>query len=256
MGNVVGAQLYTLKAHTQTIEDVRVTMQKVREIGYTAAQVSGFGPMNPEDIAEAAKAADLKIVATHVAWDRFQNDLEAVIAEHKLWGCKHSAIGALNRDEYLNENGVDRFLGELKDIAARLRQEDITFSYHNHCEELEKFGEKTWLRDLYDKADPADLKAELDVYWVAAGGGDPAEWIRSVKDRTPLLHLKDMTMIDFRKQVFAEVGEGNLNWPAILKAAKESGVEWYLVEQDDCYGRNEFDCLKTSYNNLVKMGLS
>jgi len=59
-----------------------------------------------------------------------------------------------------------------------------------------------------------------------------------------------------REQRFAEIGEGNLNWTAILDAAKKGGVEWYLVEQDRCYDRDPFESLAISYRNLVKMGLS
>ena len=51
------------------------------------------------------------------------------------------------------------------------------------------------------------------------------------------------------EQVMAEVGEGNLNWPAILQACREIGVEWYAVEQDVCR-RDPFESLKISYENL------
>jgi sugar phosphate isomerase/epimerase len=72
--------------------------------------------------------------------------------------------------------------------------------------------------------------------------------------RQPLLHLKDMVVAN--KEVrFAPVGEGNLNWPAILEAARAAGVEHYVVEQDSSYEADPFDCLATSYRNLVKMGL-
>ncbi|MCY2926086.1 MAG: sugar phosphate isomerase/epimerase, partial [Planctomycetota bacterium] len=108
---------------------------------------------------------------------------------------------------------------------------------------------------LYDRADARHLKAELDTYWVAAGGGDPAAWIRRLPGRQPLLHLKDMAIVPGHGQRFAPIGEGNLNWPAILAAAAESGVRWYLVEQDDCYGESCFDVLATSYRNLRTMGL-
>jgi sugar phosphate isomerase/epimerase len=53
----------------------------------------------------------------------------------------------------------------------------------------------------------------------------------------------------------AEVGEGNLNWGAILPACKAAGVEWYIVEQDETYGGDPFDCLGTSLRNLKAMGL-
>jgi sugar phosphate isomerase/epimerase len=53
----------------------------------------------------------------------------------------------------------------------------------------------------------------------------------------------------------AEVGEGNLNWPAILAACKSAGVEHLLVEQDICY-RDPFDSLELSLRNLKEMGAS
>ena len=65
-----------------------------------------------------------------------------------------------------------------------------------------------------------------------------------------------MVITPEREQRFAEIGEGNLNWPAILAAAQEVGVEWYFVEQDRCYGRDPFESLAISYRNLVAMGLS
>ncbi|UCD39610.1 MAG: hypothetical protein JSV87_04140, partial [Candidatus Bathyarchaeota archaeon] len=58
-----------------------------------------------------------------------------------------------------------------------------------------------------------------------------------------------------REQRFAEIGEGNMNWQAIIEAAEESGVEWYLVEQDNCYGRDPFESLRISHRNLKAMGL-
>ena len=57
-----------------------------------------------------------------------------------------------------------------------------------------------------------------------------------------------------REQLMAEVGEGNLNWPAILDACKATGAEWYIVEQDTCQ-RDPFESLAISLRNLQGMGL-
>ena len=108
---------------------------------------------------------------------------------------------------------------------------------------------------LYEQGSPKHLKAELDTYWVQAGGGDPVAWIRKCAGREPLLHLKDMCVTPSREQRFAEIGEGNLNWPDILKAAEQGGVEYYLVEQDQCYERTPLESLAISCRNLKAMGL-
>ena len=92
----------------------------------------------------------------------------------------------------------------------------------------------------------------LDTYWIAAAGGDVSYWIRQMHDRIPCVHLKDMQVHNWNP-VMAPVMEGNLNWPSIFEALSESRCEYMLVEQDVCQG-SPFDCLKTSYDNLVSAG--
>jgi sugar phosphate isomerase/epimerase len=77
--------------------------------------------------------------------------------------------------------------------------------------------------------------------------------VRKAKGRADLLHVKDMA-IKAREQLFAEVGEGNLNWPAIMAAAADAGTQWYIVEQDTCQ-RDPFEALAISFKNLQGMGL-
>ena len=253
--DVVGAQLYTVRKFTQTAEGVAEALRKVADIGYTAIQMSGFGSVDPEEVAKMVEGNGLTVASTHTSWDRFLNDLDAVIEEHLLWKCSHPAIGGLP-GEYRSLDGLKRFVDELAPVAEKLAQVGMDFSYHNHNHEFVKYGDKTWLQLLYEQTDSSTLKFELDVYWVQAGGADPALWVSKCAGREPLLHLKDMSITPEREQRYAEVGEGNLNWPAILAAAKKGGVKWYLVEQDQCYDRDPFESLAISYRNLQAMGLS
>jgi len=250
---VLGAQLYTVRDSTQTADDLRETLRKVREIGYTAVQLSAVGPIAPDEIAGLVREAGVTVAATHAAWPRFLEDLDGVIREHQMWDCRHTAIGGLPND-YYSEAGVPRFLEELVPVAERLAAAGLDFSYHNHDREFARCGKRTWLAQVFDGADPRHLKAELDTYWIQAGGGDPADWIRRCAGRVPILHVKDMCITPEREVRYAEIGEGNLNWPAILRAAEEGGVEYLVVEQDECYGRDPFESLAISYGNLRRMG--
>ena len=253
--NVVGAQLYTVREFTKTLDGVAESLKKVADIGYTAIQISGFGPVDPKDVARLVDDNGLAVVSTHTGWDRFQDDLDAVIAEHQLWKCDHPAIGGLSA-EYRSADGVKRFAEELAPIAEKLAQAGMDFSYHNHNHEFAKYGDKLWIEMLMEQT-PADmLKFELDVYWIQAGGADPALWVAKCAGRDPLLHLKDMRITPEREQRFAEIGEGNLNWPAILAEAQKAGVDWYLVEQDQSYDLDPFESLAISYRNLCAMGLT
>ena len=76
--------------------------------------------------------------------------------------------------------------------------------------------------------------------------------IRQLKERVPITHLKDETK-DERK-TFAEVGEGGLDWPGILQASDESGVEWHCVEQDRT-DRDPLESAAISMRNLKSWGM-
>jgi sugar phosphate isomerase/epimerase len=47
-----------------------------------------------------------------------------------------------------------------------------------------------------------------------------------------------------------EVGCGELDWRAIFAACDKAGVKYAMVEQDDCYGDDPFECLRISYENI------
>ncbi len=252
--HLLGAQMFTVRNFCKDNEGVRESMKKLADIGYKTVQVSGFGPVDWKEVAKAAKDNGIQIVTSHSAWPRFKNDLDLLIEEHEWMDCRCLAIGGIGKD-YFTMEGITRFLDELAPISEKLAKHNMSFSYHNHNMEFVKYDGKAWLDWLYEKADPKMLCAELDVYWVQAGGGDPVQWIRKCAGREPIVHLKDMVMTMEREQHFAEIGEGNMNFSAILQAAKESGVQYFMVEQDNTYGRDPFESLAISYRNLRAMGM-
>ena len=248
----IAAQMFTLREFLTTPADIATTMKRVKAIGYHAVQLSGLGPIDPQELATILDGEGLQAVITHTSFDRMLNDLPSVIADHKLWKCPNVAIGGLP-EEFRNADGYVRFAGVATEVARKLDEAGLTFSYHNHAFEFQRFNGKTGIELLYAHADPKLFKAEIDTYWVQYGGGDPAEWISRMKDRMIVIHFKDMTIID-NQITMAEVGEGNLNWPRILQACREAGVAWYAVEQDICQ-RDPFESLAISLRNLHAMGV-
>ncbi|MCX7591788.1 MAG: sugar phosphate isomerase/epimerase, partial [Kiritimatiellae bacterium] len=247
--------LYTVRKFTQTADDLRRTLERVAAIGYRAVQTSALGPIPTPEVARMVRQAGLTVVATHVSWSDFLNNTEKVIEDHRILGSAHAGIGGLP-GTYHSEQGLDRFVAELEVVLPKLEAAGLAFSYHNHNHELAHYSGRPWLELLMERTAGLPLNFEIDTYWIQAGGGDPAAWIRRCKGRVPLLHVKDMIVTPQRETRFAEVGEGNLNWPAIFEAAEESGVNYILVEQDNCYERDEFESLAISYRNLLKFGYS
>jgi len=251
---IAGAQLFTVREFTKTIPEIADTLKKVADIGYTAVQLSGggFATEDPKQIARLCKDLGLAVASTHMKWERYLNELDAVIEEHKDYGCSDLAIGGLSQD-YRSVEGVKRFADQFAPIAERLAKEGMTFSYHNHNMEFVRHGEKVWLELMFDQV--PGLCFELDTYWVQAGGACPVAWIKKCRGLCPLLHYKDMAITPQREQVFAPVGEGNLDWPSIVAASEASGAKYALVEQDRCYDRDPFDCLAISCRNMKSWGL-
>ncbi len=250
-----GAQLYTVREFAKTIPDIAQTFKKIREIGFKGIQISGFGPVDPKEVAKLLADSGLTVACTHMGWGSFQNDLDKVIETHRMWNCTHPAIGGLP-GEYFTPEGLKKFLDELAPIVEKLRANGMDFSYHNHHHELAHTGPggKPWLGALYETASPDLLKAEIDTYWIAAGGGSPVAWLNKVAGRMPVIHLKDMIILSDREIRMCEIGEGNLDWAGIHQAAKDGGCEWALIEQDNTYGKDPFEALALSYRNLKAMG--
>lgn len=250
--SAIAAQLYTVREFTKTPADITATMKKVAAIGYRAVQLSALGPMDPVELRKVCDGEGLKVCATHIAYAQMRDEPQAVIDLHHTYGCPYAGIGGLPA-EYRNAEGYPRFAAEASQVARRLAQGGIRFVYHNHSFELERFGNRTGLAILYEESDPRHFLSELDTYWLQHGGASPAAWLRKLKGRAPCLHLKDMTNKG-GQQLMAEVGEGNLDWPDILAAAREAGTEWYIVEQDTCQ-RDPFESLAISLRNLRQMGI-
>jgi sugar phosphate isomerase/epimerase len=122
----LGAQLYTIREFTQTLENIDRSLERIASIGYTAIQISAFGPVDPREVAKLVQLNGLTVAGTHMGWDRFLNSIDEVIENHKLWGCRHAAIGGLP-PEYFSLEGLDRFLDELQPVAEKLAEAGIDF---------------------------------------------------------------------------------------------------------------------------------
>jgi len=247
---VIAAQLYTVRDKLKDPSQLIGVLRQVRGIGYRAVEVAGLGPKTIDRFADALKRSDLIACAAHVSLERLKGDLAMVTWECKSWGCKYVVVPAMP-DGYRSAAGFKRFATEAGDLARKLNKSGLSLVYHNHAFELEHWDRRTGLETLLASTQDDMLQAELDTYWLQYGGANPAAWIRKLKGRVPIVHLKDMA-VDRGNPIMAEIGEGNLDWPDILNACKEAGTEWLVVEQDECR-RDPMDSLAISYRNLSKL---
>ncbi len=247
----IGAQFYTLREHCKTTEELAEALKKVADIGYKTVQLSGVCAYDPAWMKEQLAQNGLLCVLTHTATDRLLAEPATVAAEHEVYGCKHIGIGYYN----IAEAGMDAFVEKFVPVGEALHATGKQLMYHNHHMEFAKLGDDLIMQQLIDRFTPRQLGVTMDTYWVQAGGADPVVWLRKLAGRTPCIHLKDMGYLPGTPHAMLPVGEGNLNWDAILAAAQDTGVQYALVEQDNCNGRDPFECLASSYKYLKAQGL-
>ena len=198
---------------------------------------------------------------------------DKIVGDCHALDCSFIRIGMLPMDCMGSLEKVLHFCRMANDAAKKLADEGIKLYYHNHHIEFRKFDGVTMLDIIRENADR--LGFELDVHWVHRGGYDPATVIRDYAGKVDLIHLKDYRiggiapeafealgkgdfrtfMGEFKNVVqFAEVGEGTLDMQGIIETSLEAGAKHFFIEQDELYGKDVFDCLTTSKNNLNKLG--
>ncbi|MBA4103856.1 MAG: sugar phosphate isomerase [Arthrobacter sp.] len=259
------------------------TLRKVNAIGYNAVEVSQI-PMTTANVAELDRSRSelgMDIAALSVAMetpkgmpgDSLKDHFDKIVDDAKRLDAKLLRIGMLPFPAMKSISAVVDFAKRANEYAQRLQEQGLGLYYHNHHIEFAKF-DGTYMLDIIAGNSPA-MGMEIDVHWVQRAGLDPVRTLEKYAGRTAMVHLKDYRigelpesalgfldagdfmgfMAEFKNVVqFAEVGEGNLDFPAIIPAAQAAGAQYLLVEQDELYGRTVWNALQTSYDNLVAMG--
>jgi sugar phosphate isomerase/epimerase len=243
----IAVQPYTIREFLS--KDYAGSLEKVAQIGYKGIELGR--PPEGMTVAEQKALLDrigLKVVGTHAGFDTLEFDPESICDYlEEVDGGKFVAISLrfASRDDVLGK------AEKMNKIGEQFRKRGVTFLYHNHDWEFVKFDGEYALDILLQETDPQLVQTELDTYWIKKGGEDPAAYLSKLKNRAPMLHIKDVEAGE--EQFFAEIGEGILDFQAIAKVAEEIGTQWMVVEQDKTR-RDPFESLAISYRNLAKLG--
>lgn len=250
---LIGAQGYTIRMYCQNERDIARSLKRVRDIGYTCIQVSGFGAVAPKKLREICDDNGLRIVLTHSPEARILHDTDALIEEHKLMGAKYVGIGMIP-DRYRCPAWLPYFAEDFAPAAQKMADAGLYFMYHNHGFEFERLPDGRLMMDVLLSAMPKEIMGvTADTYWLQFGGMDVCAWLRRNAERLRCVHFKDMAIKGFEHR-YAALGDGSLDFSAIKRTLEELGTtEYILVEQDDCYGENPFDCLARSYRHLQSL---
>lgn len=254
------------------------TFAKIREAGVSYFELSQIDMTDQliEDILKASEKHGVTVMATSVNYQPlFGNnakgldmvrDFDKIVAYNHKLGVRFIRDSLIPRSCIHSEKGFYEAAETFNAYGKRFYEEGIQLCYHNHHFEFERFGDKTGFEILVENTDPKYVQFEPDVHWIQRAGQNPIDWIRRLAGRESLVHLKDYRIrfpegdpapdIFTREQCiqFAELGQGNLDIPEIIKVSLECGAEYLPVEQDQTYGKDPFQCLKESVSYIKSIG--
>ena len=233
-----GINLYSLRTLIGNEEDFLKTALALSCMGYDTLQFSG-APYDPEVIRRVSAASGMPVVVTHVPMDRIINDTDSLMKEHESFGCRCIGLGAMPPALVCDEENFKITVEKLNAAAKKMKDNGFVFCYHNHHFEQYRVNGKPALDYLIENAEYIHFTA--DVYWLQYGGADVLKTIKKMAGRVDCIHLKDYRVnakTDENGNIsyvpgFAPVGDGVLDFRAIIETAKECGTKHFLVEQDD-----------------------
>ncbi|MCL2837396.1 MAG: sugar phosphate isomerase/epimerase, partial [Defluviitaleaceae bacterium] len=189
---------------------------------------------------EKLDKSGLACSSMHVGLDNFYNDLDKVISDAVTIGAQIVSIPWMEAEL---EADVLKMVNFVRENAAKVSENGLKWTYHNHAHEFKPLDTgKDFFDVLLDNTDASQINLQVDTYWVEQADVPVTGFIEKYKARIGGFHLKD----------HREVGAGDIDFPAVLKAAKELGQEWLVVEQEE-FEADPFDCIRVSYNNVRKI---
>jgi sugar phosphate isomerase/epimerase len=234
----LGLQLYSLRE--QFKKDVPGTLAKVKEFGFTQVELAGTYGKSPEEFTALLAQHGLKAVAGHFGYEQFRDNPEGVAQEAKALGLEYAGTAWVPHSGAFDEATARETAKVFNRAGEALAKHGIKFYYHNHGYEFTPVGDGTAFDVLVKETKPEWVSFQMDVLWTVFPGQDPAKLMEKYGSRWALMHVKDLRKgvatgsltggTDTKNDVV--IGTGQVNWPALLTAAKKAGVKYYFIEDE------------------------
>ena len=235
----VGLQLWSLREYGP--KDLPGTLAKVRAMGFREVEGAGLWKHGLSEFKAALDTAGLGCTSAHMDLDRLRDKTAEALAEAKGMGATwvvcpwipHGKTG-FTRDDALKAADTFNKIGKAAGDAG------LRFGYHCHGYEFVPATEGTLFDTLAQAADPATVTFQIDVFHAHHGGADVPKLILKHKSRVTSLHLKDVKKGEkivagtagAGPEVDVPVGTGQVDYPAVLRAAVAAGTLKYFVEDE------------------------
>ncbi len=252
----LGVQAHSFKKYytdpNATTDSLKQVFCEIKAMGYDQLQSAYYGKFSHEEYMSAVRSAGLELIGTHYEYLKIRDDIKATMKLHEeLFGTKTIGIGSMPLMYRDTPEGVRQFIEEVNEFVKILTSEGFTFTYHHHHFEFVPFPDGRCMMDMLTEGFAPEVSFCLDTHWLQRGGACPVSWIEKLSGRIPVLHLKDMGVykdggpLDIFPKI-VPVGDGNLDFTAIIAAAEKAGVKYYCVEYDVADDPEPLEALRRS----------
>lgn len=244
----IAVQLYSLRE--QLANDYEGIIRQVAAMGYRGVETAGNYGESPAYAARLFRELDLQVPSMHAPMPMLDH-LPQIIDAAQTLGVKRVVCPWYPPERFTTMDDVRAICDELNQVNDALRAQNLELHYHNHWQECAMLDGKRVYQYMLDLLAP-DIGFELDVYWAQTAGLDPAQVVRELGKRAPLLHIKDgpATM----DGDMTASGEGVVNMHALADASRDT-AEWWIVELDRC-ATDMLEAIQKSYTYLTQNGLA
>lgn len=233
----LGVQTYSFRNYFP--KNLVETLDKVHQMGFKEVEVFSR-TIPPEELKKLCDARGLTIPSTMVGFELLQDNPKEVIELANTLGAKYVSCAWIPHDfGNFGLEDAQKAIKVFNEAGKILAENNLTFAYHPHGYEFKSYQEGNLLDYIIKNTNPNYVAFEMDTYWIHFGGGNPVEWLKKYPNRWKLMHLKDMKKgteknLTGNSPVDTNVplGQGELDFPSILKTAKEVGVLHYFIEDE------------------------
>jgi sugar phosphate isomerase/epimerase len=262
----MGLQLYTIRRPLAA--DLDGTLKRVAALGYEEVESYGFDPATIGYYGLPAKAfaerlRDLKMTCPsgHYDLNRFASApddalyryVDACIEGAKAIGQSYITWPVLDEPSKKLE-AFKAVVARLNPLGERVAKAGLQLAYHNHgWEFVEQNGELPY-DVLLKGTDPALVKLQVDLYWLAHDSKEPAHyWFKKAPGRYVMWHVKDMHKVS---RDYTELGNGTIDYTQIWPDIKLAGMKHFFVEQGGNFAQDPMrsieDCATYVKTRLLK----
>ena len=221
-------QLYTVRRPLE--EDLPGTIARIAEIGFTQVEPYNF-VATADALAEAFAAHGISAPSGHAPL--LAEDQDEIFAAAKKLGITTVIDPFIPAERWQDAANIEKTAAGLNAAARKGAGYGLRVGYHNHAWELESKINGTTALEYFESLLDPELVLEVDTYWAAVGGQDPATLLRRLGDRVKFIHIKDGPLTTENLDQLP-AGQGRVAIWDVLDAA--SSLETGVVEFDDYAG--------------------